>query len=132
MRQIQLAKHTPTEIIQLAYCTAVLECPLQMCRDHNQPTTSERFEAVKYFLEEAAKIVPLESVLYAIAYSDKDTAIQCGKALKASGLTLPLSEMMRMGSMVAADRICLGLTSKEYTEKLAQQSLERFPGLAFE
>ena len=97
-----------------------------MCGNRDQPTTSERFEAIKNFLEEAAKIVPLESVLYAIAYSDKDTAIQCGRALQASGLNLPPSEMMRTGSMAAADRVCLGLTREEYSEKLTQQSFDRF------
>ena len=123
---MQLAKHTPTEIIQLAYCTAMLERPLQVSGDQDQPMTSERFEAVKYFLEEAAKIVPLESVLYAIAYSDKDTAIQCAQALKASNLQLPLSEMMLNGSKDAADRVCLGLTREEYLEKQPLQSLDNF------
>ena len=106
----------------------MLERP-QVCGDQDQPMTSERFEAVKYFLEEAAKIVPLESVLYAIAYSDKDTAIQCAKALKASDLQLPLSEMMLTGSRDAADRVCLGLTREEYLEnsqKQAWQSLDDF------
>ena len=109
----------------------MLERPLQVCGDQDQPMTSERFEAVKYFLEEAAKIVPLESVLYAIAYSDKNTAIQCAQALKSSGLQLPLSEMMLTGSRVAADRVCLGLTREEYLEKQAQQSLDDLLDLPF-
>ena len=109
----------------------MLERPLQVSGDQDQPMTSKRFEAVKYFLEEAAKIVPLESVLYAIAYSDKDTAIQCAQALKASGLQLPLSEMMLTGSKDAADRVCLGLTREEYLEKQALQSLDDFLELPF-
>ena len=109
----------------------MLERPLQVCSDQDQPMTSKRFEAIKYFLEEAAKIVPLESVLYAIAYSDKDTAIQCAQALKCSGLQLPLSEMMLTGSRVAADRVCLGLTREEYAEKQTQQSLDDMIDLPF-
>lgn len=112
----------------MAYCTAMLERPLPVC-DH--PTTSKRFETVKFFLEETAKIVPLESVFYAIAYSDKETAIQCAQALQASSLCLPLSDMMFTGSEEAAARIRRGMTSEEYSEKLKadQQSLIDMPDL---
>lgn len=109
LRQKQLARHTPTELIQLAYYTAMLERPTPSSLSSTElPLMSKRFEAVKDFLEEAAKIVPLESVFYAIAYSDDDTALQCTKALQSAGLSFPTSVMMYTGSQKAADRVCLG------------------------
>ncbi len=79
---------------------------------------SKRFEAVVKYLEEAAKIVPLESVFYAITYSDDDTALKCSKALQSSSnIDFPPSEMMLMSSQQAADRVMLG---EEYVKQYHQ------------
>ena len=114
MRQIQLAKQTPTEIIQLAYCTAMLEQSLKQTMATNQPLTSQRYEVVKSFLEETGKIVPLESVFHVIAHESKDTALRCGKALQASDLNFPPSYMMLVCSHQAATRATTGQTLEEY------------------
>ncbi len=75
-----------------------------------QPTSqSKRFETVVKYLEETAKIVPLESVFYAIAYGDDDTALKCTRALQSSSnFDFPASQMMAIGSRKAAERLLLG------------------------
>ena len=119
LRQIQLAKHTPTEIIQLAYCTALLERPLRR-EQTDQLKTSKRHDIVVNFLEEAGKIVPLESVFHVIAHSSEDTALQCGRALKRSEVNFPPSYMMAYSSYQAAQRINSGMTDEQYLEKRKQ------------
>ena len=119
LRQIQLAKHTPTEIIQLAYCTALLERPLRQ-EQTDQLQTSKRHDVVVNFLEEAGKIVPLESVFHVIAHSSEDTALQCGRALKRSEVNFPPSYMMAYSSYQAAQRINSGMTDEQYLEKRKQ------------
>lgn len=119
LRQIQLAKHTPTEIIQLAYCTAMLERPLEPALS-DQVKPSNRYEVVVSFLEEAGKIVPFESVFHVIAHGSEDTALQCGRALKGSEVNFPPSYMMAFSSYQAALRISSGLTDEEYLEKQKQ------------
>jgi len=105
---MQLAKHTPSEVIELAYLGAMLECHSQ---HEVQFTTSKRFREVARFLEEAVQVVPLESIFFAIAYSDDDsnTALECAKALKKSRLQIPPSEMMVIGSQKAACRMRTGV-----------------------
>ena len=70
---MQLAKHTPSEIIQLAYCCALLE---QRPAATDGKSTA-RFKKVTHFLEEAVKVVPLESIFQAIAFSEKHIAERC-------------------------------------------------------
>jgi len=87
---------------------AMLECHSQ---HEVQFTTSKRFREVARFLEEAVQVVPLESIFFAIAYSDDDsnTALECAKALKKSRLQIPPSEMMVIGSQKAACRMRTGV-----------------------
>ena len=97
----------------------MLETPFHRTESTDQlpPPMSKRFEAVVGYLEEAAKIVPLESVFYAITHSNDDTALKCGKALQSNpNLVFPASQMMFYGSKRAADRMLLG------EEFLKQQS----------
>ena len=104
---MQLAKHTPSEVIELAYLGAMLECHSQ---HKGQFATSKRYRQVAWFLEEVVKVVPLESIFFAIAYSDDNSiALECSKALQKSELKIPPSEMMVTGSRSAAFRIHTGL-----------------------
>ena len=76
---------------------------------HHPP--SRRFQAVVHFLQEAVKVVPVESVFYAVTYSNDDIALKCSKAIKASlrkGRIIP-SEMMIDGSQRAAVRMRTGI-----------------------
>ena len=103
VRQIQLARHTPTEVIQLAYLCALLE-------QRTQPldSTSKRFRAVAFFLEEVVKVVPLESVFDAIAYEEHDIALECARALKQRNPKLQFSQQMIIGAGIAATRASSG------------------------
>ncbi len=118
LRQKQLAKHTPTELIKLAYYIAMLERPIAHSESSVDQSMSKRFEAVVKYLEEVGKIVPLESVFHAIAHSDDDTALKCSRALRSSSsLDFPASQMMVVSSSQAADRLLLG---KEYVKQYQQ------------
>lgn len=97
VRQMQLAKHTPTQVIQLAYLCALLE-------QQGQQTESKRFKALAHFLEEAVKIVPLESVFDAIAYQTHEIALECAKALNGRKPQLQPSQLMIAGVYHAAVR----------------------------
>ena len=76
-RQEQLAKLTPSEVIELSYLNALLEYQPQ----HSAQPLSDRMTAIRKFLEEVVKVVPLESIGYSVAYGDKHTKQQCAKAL---------------------------------------------------
>ena len=103
VRQTQLAMHTPTQVIQLAYLCALLEQ-----RSQPSESTSKRFRAVACFLEEVVKVVPLESVFDAIAYEEHDVALECAKALMQRNPTLQISQQMIIGAGIAATRASSG------------------------
>ena len=82
---------------------------------HHPP--SRRFQAVVSFLQEAVKVVPVESVFYAVTYSNDDIALKCSKAIKASlkkGRIIP-SEMMVDGSQRAVVRMRTGINGATIT-----------------
>ena len=101
LKQIQLAKHIPTDVIRLAYLCALLE-------QRGQPSESKRFKAVGHFLEQVVKIVPLESVFVAIAYEKHDIALECAEALKKRNPQLQPSQQMIIGARKAVARACTG------------------------
>ena len=101
VRQMQLAKHTPTQVIQLAYLCALLE-------QQGQQTESKRFKALAHFLEEAVKVVPLESVFDAISYQTHEIALECAKALNGRKPQLQPSQLMIAGVYQAAVRARAG------------------------
>lgn len=57
-------------------------------------TPSQRFQEVTHFLEEAAKVVPIESIFYAVAYNNDDIALSAprpSRPMSAIGkVSLPL------------------------------------------
>ena len=101
MRQMQLAKHTPRQVIQLAYLCALLEK-----RQH--ATASKRFAAIDDFLRKAVQIVPVESIFDSIAYGKHETAILCAKILQERKLPLQPSQHMIMGALRASIRARTG------------------------
>ena len=111
VRQIQLAKHTPTQVIQLAYLCALLE-------QRDKPSDSKRFEALGHFLEEVVKVVPLESVLNAIAYERHDIALECAKALRERNPNLQPSQQMIVAAGTAAARASSGYNGAAINEFL--------------
>lgn len=89
-RQRQLAALTPSQLIELAYLSALLE---MYPSDKSQPV-SHKVEVIKTFLENVVHVVPLESIAHAIAYSPSKVAKLCTKALFAYKIELPGSPMM--------------------------------------
>ena len=92
-RQRQLAVLTPSQLIELAYLSALLE---QFPFSKSQPI-SHKVEVIKTFLEKVVRVVPLESITHAIAYSPYQLAAFCTKALLASQIELPASALMYEG-----------------------------------
>ena len=114
-RQQQLAKLTPSKLIELAYLSALLE-------QHQQPgkksLVSHKVDVVRRFLENVVRVVPLESIAYAIAYGKDEVALQCTKALLSycSRQKLPLSDLMTYGLMGACARMSSGISEDIYIQ----------------
>ena len=92
-RQRQLAVLTPSQLIELAYLSALLE---QYPFSKTQPI-SHKVEVIKTFLEKVVQVVPLESITHAIAYSPYRLAAFCAEALLASQIEPPASALMVNG-----------------------------------
>ena len=71
---------------------------------------------VTCFLEEAVKVVPVESVLNAIADARYDIALRCATALKASKLTLQPSQLMGTGLLRALFRAIYGISGEMFEQ----------------
>ncbi len=130
VRQIQLAKQTPSEIIRLAYWSALLEShtmPGEEKSSEDTPhTPSSRFQEVATFLEEAVKIVPIESIFYALAYGDHDTAVHCAKAISECRIPIIPSEILMAGVERARIRMRTGLSAR-FVDHLVATALNPIP-----
>ena len=69
-------------------------------------------EVIKTFLEDVVRVVPLESIFFAIGYGNPDVLLPCSQALIASNLDLPLSLLMFDGFEAATSRTVGGLPPK--------------------
>ena len=118
-RQEQLAKLTPSQVIELAYLSALLE------QNPNNTTSvlSHKFEVIEKFLRDVVKVVPFESIAYAIAFSSYETALVCYKALSSCGIEPPVSAIMSTGLMAAFHRMKDGVPP--------QLSIEHYRGTVF-
>ena len=113
-RQSQLARQTPSQIIQLAFLSALLElAPLDQGGNSGRP--SQRYQLITKFLQEAARIVPMESIFFAIAdCSSTVTAEKCAKAVISSNTLIPPSKLMRIGCRRAANKFMERLSRSRY------------------
>ena len=98
-RQEQLAKLTPSELIETAYLGALLE---QQPHATAARGFSHRFESLRVFLTKVVNIVPIESLVHAISEIDDNTddlsiALKCCKQLMVSNLTLQPSTTLYSG-----------------------------------
>lgn len=127
MRQIQLAKHTPSEIIMLALSCAMLE---HRSSKPSEVAPSQRLKDLTFFLQEAVKVVPIESILHAIGYDELETAVQCAKALLHAQPNVPCSSEALVGLERAVVRMRTGLPGIVFDQlvsnacKLFSQPLE--------
>ena len=104
-RQAQLAKLTPSHVIELGYLSALLE----QCGTDSDGLRSHKFEVIKKFLEYVVKVVPFESIAYAIANGNYQTAIQCSKALEAANIKIPKTIIMYNGLCDASHHLQFGV-----------------------
>ena len=117
-------------MIQLAFWSALLEQYSPCAAKHDQEEPSQRMAAVIHFLEEAVKVVPIESILFAISHSDYDASVKCAEALLACRQQLPRSVMMTTGALTAIARMRTGLHGSDidkYTD-LAMKKLAAYSG----
>ena len=119
-RQEQLAKLSPSKVIELAYLSALLE----RNQTGEDTSNSHKFEVIVTFLKAVAKVVPFESIGYAIAYSSFETALICYKALVESKIEPPPTLVMHKGLFVASGRMQYGLPPQVTIEQTcnAQQA----------
>ena len=85
-------------------------------------------EVIRRFLEDVVHVVPLESIVYAIAYGKPDEiAIQCAKALMSAELHFPLSHLMVTGYFAAGSRLQSGV-SPDVIHDIKSKAEKRIPG----
>ena len=108
-------------MIELAYLNALLE----QHPDNMSEPFSHKIQVITKFLEEVVKVVPIESISYAIANCSYDNAVLCYEVMINCGIDLPNSRLMLYGLEAAQYRMqfgypgrCYGLMSLE-----AQQSI---------
>ena len=70
---------------------------------------SHKFEIIKQFLEDVVKVVPFESIAYAIANGNYQTAMQCSEALMAHSDKIPKTFLMANGLSEAVYRLDNGV-----------------------
>ena len=93
-RQEQLAKLTPSELIETAYLSALLE---QRPHVHSgaRQGFSNRFESLRAFLLKIVDIVPIESLMNAISIADdRETSLLCCTQLMAINILPPSLKML--------------------------------------
>ena len=96
-RQRQLAVLTPSRLIELAYMSALLE---QYPFSKSQ-SVSNKVEVIRTFLDKVVRVVPLESIGYAIGNSEYSLAVHCTRVLMESKIELPPSHLMVEGLLQA-------------------------------
>uniref|UniRef100_A0A1X7TTQ8 Death domain-containing protein n=1 Tax=Amphimedon queenslandica TaxID=400682 RepID=A0A1X7TTQ8_AMPQE len=102
-RQSQLAKQTPSQIIQLSFLSALLEQSPSV--SSGRPT--KRFKQIIRFLQEASTIVPMESAIFAVASCDTPSSsakIRQAIVNAAHVSSIPVSKMMISGAIEAYDK----------------------------
>ncbi len=104
-RQEQLAKLTPSELIEVAYLGALLEQQPRRRTDH----FSSRFNTLRAFFEQVVSVVPIESIFHTITRIDGlESAVKCCNALMSCGQLIPPSVTLAQGCSVAYARFIKG------------------------
>ena len=98
-------------MIELAFLSALLEQQFD-----GGFKVSHKTRVIRNFLEEVVKLVPLESLFYALGCGDDDIIEDCCKAFMASNLSnerIVPSEMLLNGMNLALQRLCTGQKFRE-------------------
>lgn len=116
----------------IAFSSAMLE---QYPKKPDKSHPSKRLTAIINFLEEAVKVVPIESIFYTIGYGELGTAVQCARALIDANPNIPFSREASLGSQRAAWRIGYGILGNIFdmmvSDALKQQNLTSPPTTLF-
>ena len=129
-RQEQLAKLTPSELIEVAYLSALLEQ-----HPHNQlQSYSRRFDKLREFLVKIVSIVPIESLLHVIAEGEINVSVLCCLTLLYSKIQCPQSLMATKASTNAFRRYTAlaagyGDYSQSFTHEQAYRGLRSAAGM---
>ena len=92
---------TPGQVLTLSFLSALLECT-------SNGVVSKRYTAICQFLEEASRIVPIESIFYAIANAPPEIAWKCTEAFMHTDVTLAPSLELVTGLETACARLAYG------------------------
>ena len=123
-RQRQLALLTPSQLIELAYLSALLE----QYPFHKSQPISTKVETIKIFLEKVVQVVPLESITYAMAYSRYKVAKFCAESLVESKINLPVSLLMYNGLFDAHLHLSAGTVSVINTvDRVNDEIFDKYP-----
>ena len=123
-RQRQLAVLTPSQLIELAYLSALLE----QYPFHKSQPISTKVETIKTFLEKVVQVVPLESIAYAMTYSRYEVARFCAETLVESKINLPVSLLMRISLPDAILHLKAGTVSAINTvDRMIEEMSDKYP-----
>ena len=122
-RQEQLAKLTPSELIETAYMSALLEQHPHKRKKH----FSHRFDTVRNFLAQIVSVVPVETIVHTIGHcDDQNIANKCTDLLIASQLEFPPSLLFLHGMNNAFSAQIYGapknITQKKYLEHVTDEA----------
>ena len=118
---MQLARHTPSQVIKLAFLSTLLE------QQKPESNRTKRHLKTICFLDEVLKVVPVESVVDAIAYARHDIAMECTKALKASKLTLQPTRLMMLGLHQSLFRGMYGISGEVFEDMVERTKYDPTP-----
>ena len=107
-RQEQVAKLNPSQVIELAYLCALLEEDTHI----GEVTFSQMFECIQVFLKNVVKVVPFESIAYAVANGNHKTSVKCAKLLLSQSVKIPYSQLMANGLLAAGHRFKTGFPAR--------------------
>jgi GTP-binding protein EngB required for normal cell division len=119
-RQRQLAKCTPTELIKLSFLSALLE---RTPKSHDKP--SDRYTTICNFLENAVRIVPIESICFAIAFESDANAWKCADAFTSTKIKINPSMHLTQALNAALSRLAFGIRPDELA-KLQQEAMQGY------
>ena len=112
------------KLIELAYLCALLE---QNPHGNALAADSEKLVAIKEFLENVVKVVPLESIVFAMNYGNDNTVKACSQALSNSPYELPVSFTMCDGIQYLLDKFKYGSSYDTFCNLFTKLSLKIRP-----
>ena len=128
MRQRQLARNTPLEVIILSFLSAMLEKPSAKYKSSGR--RSRRFRSICHFLENVVRIVPAETICSAVVNIDDKNAWKCAEAFVLSDFDPPPSLLFLKGLDDAYMRLTVGVRPLE-VEMLAQEAVHDMVSKSF-